>query len=55
MFTMSTIVTFLSIDDGSTLVGEIEPKLDLTQWNQTSNFVTHVVIDSMSNMMQLPL
>ncbi|KAL8620077.1 hypothetical protein ACOMHN_015359 [Nucella lapillus] len=39
----------------STLVGEIESKLDLTQWNRTSLLPTHVVVDFMSKMRQMPL
>ena len=39
----------------STLVGEIEPKLDLTQWHQTSTLANHVVVDFMSKMQQMPL
>ena len=39
----------------STLVAEIEPKLDLTQWNQKSTLATHVVVDFMSEMRQMPL
>ncbi|KAL8622995.1 hypothetical protein ACOMHN_027116 [Nucella lapillus] len=39
----------------STLVGEIESKLDLTQWNRTSLLPTHVVVDFMSKMQQMPL
>ena len=39
----------------STLVGEIEPKLDLTQWHQKSTLATRVVVDVMSNMRQMPL
>ena len=36
------------IGDTSILVGEIEPKLHLTQWNQKSNLATHVMLDFMS-------
>jgi len=38
----------------STLV-EIETQLDLTQWNLTSLLPTHVVVDFMSKMRQMPL
>ena len=39
----------------STLVREIGPKLDLTQWHQKSTLATHVVVDFMSKMRQMPL
>ena len=39
----------------SKLVDEIEPGLDLTQWNRNSSLVTHVVVDFMSKMRQMPL
>lgn len=39
----------------SLLVGEIEPRLDLTKWSQLSNLVTHVVVDFMSKVRQMPL
>ena len=39
----------------STLVGEIEPKRHLTQWHQKSTLATHVVVDFMSKMRQMPL
>ena len=39
----------------STLVAEIEPKLDLTQWHQKSTLATHVVVYFMSKMRQMPL
>jgi hypothetical protein len=39
----------------SLLVGDIEPRLDLTQWHQESTLVTHVVVDFMSRMRQMPL
>ena len=39
----------------SKLVGEIEPGLDLTQWSQKSTLATHVVVDFMSKMRQMPL
>ena len=39
----------------STLVREIEPKLDLTHWHQKSTLATHVVVDFISKMRQMPL
>jgi hypothetical protein len=39
----------------SKLVGEIERKLDLTHWSEKSSLVTHVVVDFMSTMRQMPL
>ena len=39
----------------SVLVGEIEPRLDLTQWSRTSVDTTHVIVDFMSKVRQLPL
>ena len=39
----------------STLLGEIQPKLDLTQWHQKSTLATQVVVDYMSKMLQMPL
>ena len=39
----------------STLVSEIEPGLDLTQWSPKSTLATHVVVDFMSKMRQMPL
>jgi len=39
----------------SLLVGEIEPRLDLTKWSQKSTLDTHVVADLMSKMWQMPL
>ena len=39
----------------STLLGEIEPKLDHTQWHQKYTLGTHVVVDFMSKMRQMPL
>jgi hypothetical protein len=39
----------------SILVGEIEPKLDITKWSQESTVGTHVVVDFMSKMRQMPL
>ena len=39
----------------SVLVGEIGPELDLTQWSQDSTLATHVVVDFMSKMRQMPL
>ena len=39
----------------STFVGEIEPKLYLIQWPQKSTPATHVVVDFMSKMRQMPL
>ena len=41
--------------NNSILVGKIEPKLELTQWNQKSTCATHVVADFMSNMGRIPL
>ena len=35
------------------LVGEIEQKLDSTQWNQRSTLATHDVVDYMSKMRQI--
>ena len=37
----------------STLVGEIEPKLDITKLHQTSTLATHVVVDVMSKILLL--
>ena len=34
---------------------EIEPRLDLTQWHQGSTVATHVLVDFMSKMRQMPL
>ena len=39
----------------SLLIGEIEPRLDLTKWNQQTTLATHVVVDFMSNMRQMQL
>ena len=39
----------------SKLVGEIKPRLDLTQWSRKSTLATHVVVDFMSKMRQMPL
>ena len=39
----------------SKLVSEIEPGLDLTQWSPKSSLATHVVVDFMSKMRQMPL
>lgn len=39
----------------SKLVVEIEPLLDLTQWGPESTYATHVVVDFMSKMRQMPL
>lgn len=39
----------------SKLVCEIEPGLDLTQWSPESTYATHVVVDFMSKMRQMPL
>jgi len=39
----------------SLLVGEIEPRLDLTQWRQESTIATHVVVDFMSKIRQMSL
>ena len=39
----------------SKLVSEIEPQLDLTQWRSESTHATHVVVDFMSKMWQMPL
>src|SRR6218665_54842 len=39
----------------SLLLVEIEPRLDLTQWHQGSTVATHVVVDFMSKMRQIPL
>ncbi|KAL7396578.1 hypothetical protein ABVT39_008162 [Epinephelus coioides] len=39
----------------SKLVFEIEPGLDLTQWSPKSTLTTHVVVDFMSKMRQMPL
>src|SRR6218665_1583840 len=39
----------------SILLGIIEPKLDFTQWCQESTAATHVVVDFMSKMRQMPL
>ena len=39
----------------SLLVGEIEHKLDLSQWSQESTLGTHVVVDFMSKMQQMQL
>src|SRR6218665_1515474 len=39
----------------SLLLVEIEPRLDLTQWHQGSTVATHVVLDFMSKMRQMPL
>lgn len=39
----------------SKLVSEIEPRLDLTQWSPESTYATHVVVDFMSKMRQMPL
>ena len=39
----------------STLVSEIEPGLDLTKWSPKSTLATHVVVDFMAKMRQMPL
>ncbi len=39
----------------SKLVGEIESRLDFTQWSQKTTLSTHVVIDFMSKIRQMPL
>jgi len=41
--------------NNSKLVSEIERRLDLTHWSKKSSFVTHVVVDFMSKMRQMPL
>jgi len=38
-----------------TLIAEIEPGLDLTQWTQNSCLSSQVVVDFMSTMRQKPL
>jgi hypothetical protein len=38
----------------SKLVAEIEPTLNITKWSQKSTLVTHVVVDFMSKMRQMP-
>ena len=43
------------IGDKSILVGEIEPKLHLTQWNQKSNLATIVMLDFMSTIRLMSL
>ena len=43
------------IGDKSILVGEIEPKLYLTQWNQKSNLATIVMLDFMSTIRLMSL
>jgi len=37
------------------LLGEIEPRLDITHWRQESTAATHGVVDFMSKMRQMPL
>ena len=39
----------------SLLVGEIEPMLDMTKWSPESTLATHVIVDFMSKMRQMPL
>jgi hypothetical protein len=39
----------------SLLIAEIEPRLDLTQWSRESTLATHVVVDFMSKIRQMPL
>ena len=38
----------------STFVGEIEPTLDLAEWDQKSTLATHAVVDFMSKMRKMP-
>ena len=39
----------------SKLVSEIKPHLDLTQWSPKSTYATHVVVDFISKIRQMPL
>ena len=39
----------------SKLIGEIESRLDLSKWSRESLLPTHVIVDFMSKMRQMPL
>ncbi|KAH3863596.1 hypothetical protein DPMN_026584 [Dreissena polymorpha] len=41
--------------DKSKLIGEIESRLDISKWSRESLLPTHVIVDFMSKMRQMPL